>query len=66
LIENRTYLKASAHSKDSIYPPEEQKISADVEADFFKKGETVQLYNAITRKETGLRGVKRYRVVWSD
>jgi len=45
LIENRTRLKASAHPKDSIYRPEEQKIWADVEADFFKKGENVQLYN---------------------
>jgi hypothetical protein len=45
LIENRTCLKASAHPKDSIYQLKEQKIWADVEADFFKKGENVQLYN---------------------
>jgi len=45
LIENRIRLKASAHPKDSIYRPKEQKIWADVEADFFKKGENVQLYN---------------------
>jgi len=46
LIENRTYLKASAHPKDSIYRPEEQKIWADLEADFLKRG---KLYNFITR-----------------